>query len=248
MDKIPLLIPLGNGSLHGDDELRMLLRSVEINVEDCGTVYLMTMYKPDWIVESEDLIVVPLPDPYTDGKDANLISKTNETIRRYNLGEFVWSADDAAVLRPIRFSEIPVLHNHRPNSIFYQPDATKWRMRVRNTLEWAKKRGVELPHTYEVHAPQRFDGQEILANMTDYYPDQKTIYTFYRTITDSWHGSVNQPDWKWTFEFQFDESVTTMPDEELCSKPFLGYSDVQADRVLARLHKMFPAKSRFEKE
>jgi len=247
MDRIPLLIPLGNGSLHNDDELRMLLRSVERNVEDCGKIYLMTMFKPDWLRESDDLVVVPLPDPYNDGKDANLISKTNETIRRYGIGEFVWSADDAVVLKPIRFSEIPVLHNHRPNSIFKEPNQGKWRARVWNTLEWARKRGVELPHTYEVHCPQRFDGQAILANMTDFYPDQKTIYTFYRVITDSWHGSLNQPVYKWTFENPIDESVSVMPDEELCSKPFLGYSDSTADRVLARLHKLFPDKSRFEK-
>ncbi len=247
MDRIPLLVPLGNGSYRNNDELRYLLRSVERNAEDAGTVYLMTVYKPDWVRESDDLVVVPLRDPYTDCKDANLISKTNETIRRYNLGEFCWSADDAAILKPIRLAEIPVLHNHRPNSIFYQPNTGKWRARVKNTIEWAKKRGVQLPHTYECHCPQVFDGRAILANMTDYYPDSKTIYTFYRVITDSWHNSQNQPDYKWTFELGIDETPTVMPEKELCSKPFIGYSDATADRVLARLRGMFPTKSKYEK-
>lgn len=249
MDKIPLLIPLSNGSTHGNDELRYLLRSIERNAIDAGTVYLMTVYKPDWIREGDDLVVVPLPDLYKDCKDANLFKKTHDTLKLYGIGDFVWTADDAAILRPIELSEIPVLHNHRPNSIFYEPNQGKWRARVKDTLEWAKSIGVQLPHTYEVHCPQKFNGKAILDGMkgVSYYPEGKTIYTTWRTVTGTWQGSLNQPDYKWTFENPIDETVTVMTEKELCSKPFIGYNDQTSERVLARLAKMFPLKSKYEK-
>lgn len=247
---IPVIIPLGNGSLRGDAELRYLLRSLETNAIDLGTIYLVTVYKPEWLAESKDLVVVPFPDIHNDCKDANLFKKTHDTIKLYDLQDFVWSADDAAVLTPIELGKIPVIHNHRPNEIFYAQDATKWKNRVRNTIEWARKRGVELPHTYECHCPQLFNGQAIIKGMKDvnYYPDAKTIYTTWRVVTDTWHDSVNQPDWKWTFEHADDERLKTLTDEELRSKPFLGYNNASADLVMRRLDRLFPNKSKFERD
>lgn len=252
MNKIPILLPLGNGSTRDNDELRMALRSVEKNAIGLDKVYLITAFKPSWIVESDDLVVVPINDIYSDCKDACLFHKVHETLKRFDIGDFVFMADDNVFLKPMELSKIPVLHNHRPNSLYYAPDATRWRKRVKNTLEWARKRGVELPHTYEAHAPALLDGKKIVESLGtwEYYPDYpngKTIITTWLVITDSWHNSLNQPDYKWTFELGIDETVTHMSDEELCSKPFLGYCDATADRVLARLAKMFPLKSKYEK-
>jgi len=244
---IPLLIPLGNGSQHNNDELRFLLRSVEKNLGGISTIYLMTSFKPDWIVEDNGLVVEPLPDKYTDDKDANLIFKTNETIRKHNIGKFVWCADDNVFLKPINADEIPIIHNHRDNSVFYKETLTKWQHRVRNTLEWAKSIGVNLPHNYECHCPQTFEGQKILENMVEYYPNQKTIYTLYRVVTNTWQGSKDQRVFKHTFELPMDESVTQITDGELMAKPFMGYNDQCVDRVLARLKQLFPNKSKWEK-
>lgn len=245
--KTDVIIPLGNGSTHNNDELRYLLRSMEKNLKGYDRVFLVTQYCPDWV---QGVTVVDVPDKHTTNKDANLHEKTLETIRRYDVKRFVWLSDDNAFLTPINASEIPVLHNHRPNAYFYEQPTTKWRNRLRNTLDWAKSRGIELPHTYEVHCPQVFDGEALLKGMegVDYVSQPGlTIYTTWRAVTDSWQYSKNQPDYKWTFELPNDESILVMDEAELKSKPFLGYSDAGAANVLKRLEKMFPEPSKYER-
>ena len=244
---IPVLIPLGNGTYRDNLELRYLLRSLDANAGK-PHVYLMTMCAPDWI-NPEHVTIVSLPDPYSDCKDANLFYKTHKTIEKYHIEDFVWTADDAAIMQPIDLENIPVVHNHRPNSMFYEKPTTKWRSRVKDTLEWAKSRGVCLPHNYECHCPQKFNGKAILDGMKDvsFYPDGKTIYTAWRVATDSWQNSVSQLDVKRTFEFEFDDSINNLVQSELCSKPFIGYSDATAERVFNRLKEIFSNKSIYEK-
>ena len=245
--KTDIIIPLGNGSTHGNDELRYLLRSMEKNLKGYDRVFLVTQCCPDWI---QNVTVVDIPDKYSHNKDANLHLKTLETVRMHDVKRFVWLSDDNAFLRPIHVSDIPVIHNHRPNAYFYGEDATKWRNRVRNTLEWAKSRGIDLPHTYECHCPQVFDGVALLEGMkdVDYVSEPGlTIFTAWRAVTDSWHDSKSQPDYKWTFELPMDETPLTMSEAELTSKPFLGYNEGASGKVLERLKKMFLEKSRFEK-
>lgn len=254
MTDIPLLIPLGSGSSHGDDELRYLLRSVERNVSGLERIYLMTTCKPHWLREDWSkggIVVVPVKDTYTDNKDANLHSKTLHTLAAYDIDRFAWTADDACFMKPIRLEDIPVIHNHRDNGLFYQKDAGRWKKRVRNTLDWAKARGVELEHNFEAHCPQCFDGRLLLERMNgvDYMSQPGlTIYTTWRVMTDSWRDSHDQREWKQTFELEIDERPRTMSDEELCSKAFIGYSDagVRAG-ILDRLRRHFPEKSKYER-
>jgi hypothetical protein len=153
-------------------------------------------------------------------------------------------------MQDVNADEIPVIHNHRPNSMFYEQPTTKWRSRVRNTLEWAKSRGVDLPHNMEAHCPQLFDGKLLVERMKDVdYVTQPglTIHTCWHVATDSWRDSVSQLDVKRTFEFEFDDSINNLVLSELCSKPFIGYNDSTAERVFNRLKEIFPNKSIYEK-
>lgn len=243
-----VFVPLGSGSTHNDCELKMLLRSLEENAFDLGTVYLATKHVPDWL-DTSKVVIVDLDDPYTSNKDANLHYKTLETIRMHSLHDFVWSADDAALLQPTALADLPVIRNHRPVKEFEQP-STKWRNRVWNTIQWAKSLGVELEWQYECHCPQLFDGQALLAGMeqVDYRNGQGlTIYTAWRVVTDTWKNAVPQPDFKWTFEFPLDEGIRKMDDDTLCSKMFLGYNEPCSGIVLGRLEKLFTKRSKFER-
>lgn len=245
---IPVLIPLGQGSYRNNDELRYLLRSLDRNAGQ-PHVYLMTMCAPAWI-NPEHVTVVPLPDPYSDCKDANLFYKTHKTIEKYNIGDFIWTADDAAILQTLNLEDIPVIHNHRPNNIFYEKPQTKWRARVAATLDWAKSQGVDLPHNYECHCPQKFNGQAILKGMKNvpFYPQGKTIYTTWRVVTNTWQNSKDQMALKHTFELEGDDSIKRMTDKELFSKPFLGYGDACAGYVLDRLSQIFCTRSIYEQQ
>lgn len=243
---IPIIIPLGNGSKYGNDELKLALRSIEKNAVGVGDVYLITTSCPEWIDRTR-LNVVPIPDIYSDCKDANLFNKVHETLKRYDIGTFVFMADDNAILKRTVLSEIPNIHNHRPNAFFYSENASKWQRRVRNTLEWAKSLGVCLEHNFEAHCPALLDGELIRKRMGSfkYYPDStngKTIITTWRVVTDSWHDSQSQLDWKDTYELP-----CTARDIRF-DKPFIGYNDTGFGCIRERLFKEFPEKSRWEKQ
>jgi len=248
MNNIPILIPLGNGSQSDNLELRYALRSIEKNAIGAGVVYVITTSKPSWIAESEKLVVVPIQDIYGDCKDANLFNKVHETLKRYSIGEFVFMADDNAFANPTNIALIPPIHNHRPNSRFYEATATKWQRRVRRTLEWAKSvTGVELEHNFEAHCQALLDGRKILSNLNSfkYYPDNqegKTIITTWRVITRSWENSEDQRKWKETYEMPCKKS------DVLLEKPFVGYNDAAfLSGVREALQERFPEKSGYEK-
>lgn len=234
---VPVVIPLGCGSTNGDEELRLLLRSLEANAEDLGEVYLVTTCAPEWV---QNVVVVPVRDVYPDCKDANLFAKTHEAIRRHNLGAFCWAADDNVLLCKMRLADIPAIHSHRPLSVFQQPDGSKWQRRVRDTLEWAKRRDVHLEHDCECHCLQLFDGQAILRGMegVSFYPEAKTIYTTWRVVTDTWRDTVDQREWKETYE---------MPKTPVFALPLAGYNDAGYPSIREALFAKFPHKSRFEK-
>ena len=249
MSNIPVIIPLGNGSRSNDDELKILLRSLEKNARSLGTIYLATIYKPSWLKESDELVVVPLEDHYMDCKDCNLFEKTHKVIEMYGLGKFLWASDDNVLMQPIDLNDIPVIHNHRRNEEFTHNEANRWRTRVRNTLDWAwNTRGVHLEHQYECHCPQLFDGQALLEGMkgVDYGKQPGlTIYTTWRVVTDSWHGSVCQLDYKATYEKQDDKNYLT---DDLKARMFIGYNDACfLNGLRERLFNEFPDRSRFER-
>lgn len=242
--RMPTIIPLGNGSWQGkNDELRLLLRSLEKNALDLGEVYLVTDCCPEW-VDREALTVFPMSDIYSGCKDANLHRKTLACIQAFGIGRFCWCADDNLLCKPMNLADIPVLHNHRPNERFYCQSPTKWQNRVRNTLEWAKARGSALPHNYECHCLQIFDGQALLRGMQDVdYVTQPglTIYTTWRVVTDSWRESQNQLDFKNTYELP-----CTATDIRF-DKPFIGYNDTAFGCIRERLFKEFPETSKYER-
>ena len=250
--QIPILVPLKSAeSPTNDQELRILLRSIDKHVTGLSKIYIMTTRKPKWLVENDRLEVVDLADPPL-GKDAVIIFKTLMCLKRKQItGDFCWTADDNVFMQPIDITTIPPIHNHRPNSIFYKEPQTIWRKRVRNTLEWAKKRGIELEHNMEPHCPQIFNADKIIANAKDAeWQDEigLTIYTYFRVITDTWRDSQDQLKWKQTYELPMEE-IRTMAKEEFCTLPFLGYSDpaVQAG-MLDRLQEIFCIPSEWEEQ
>ena len=238
-----VILPLGVGSKHSNEELRMLLRSVDKNLKGVERVFLVTTCCPDW-VNRENVIVVPIADKYDNNKDANLHLKTLSAIERYNIGDFVWLSDDNAILREIGVNEIPILHNHRDNQQFLNNAGSKWRARVANTLRFAFARGANIQHNYECHCPQLFNGQMLLEGMkgVDYASlPGLTIFTTWRVVTNTWQGSKSQLDWKETYE------MPCTPKDVILDKSFVGYNDSAFQGVLARLKQLFPNKSRFEK-
>lgn len=243
-----IIIPIGTGSQIDNEELRMLLRSIETNLKDYGRIYIVTHTPPAWLNQNE-VTVVDVPDKYAQNKDANLHLKTLTTIEKYGIDKFIWCADDNLFMQPVTACELPTLYNRKNRQEFYKA-GSKWQKRVCNTFEWADKRGVHLDFQYEVHAPQLFDGRKLLKGMKDVdYVSLPglTIYTAWRVVTDTWQNALPQSEWKLTLEQEDIPSIERRKDEDYQSRLFLGYNDTAVKGgLIARLRAIFPNRSKYE--
>lgn len=241
--KVDVIIPLGNGSTHDNEELRLMLRSLDAHCSDVGRVFLATQYCPDWI-DRDAVTVVDLPDSEPHNKDKNLEMKVLTVIRDYNVERFAFFADDNFVLKDVELKHIPLLYN-RPRSAFEKAD-TKWRERVKHTFDYFLDRGVPLEHEFESHCPQYFaDAQGLLKAMEDIdisTPPGLTITTTFRAATGEIYGGRPMSEYKQTFEAPIPESQVKF------DRMFAGCNDVGFDIIRRKLFEQFPAKSRYEKE
>ena len=238
-----IIIPLGPGSKSDNDELKILLRSIERNCTGIKRIILATRHVPEWLNKSK-FTIVPLDDPEEHLKDANLIYKTLEVIKRCRVQSFVWCADDNVFMKEVKLDEIPRLHNPRGRNAF-SPER-KWCRRVINTFDYFKQLGIDIDYNFETHTPQYFrDAQGLLKAMekVDYreQPGLTIMTAFYCSLKDVDKGLLQQ-DYKETFESA--ESVRNAKFDKM----YVGYNDrAFIDGGLReRLFKVFKDKSRYE--
>ncbi|MBO4344409.1 MAG: hypothetical protein J5833_01560 [Victivallales bacterium] len=245
--KVDVIIPLGNGSSHGNDELRILLRSIAANCSDVGRVFLATQYCPDW-VDRDAVTVVDVPDTERQNKDANLIDKVLSVIGRHKVLRFAFAADDNVFAQPCELKHIPHLHERRREE--FTPDS-KWRARMVRTFEYFDAIGVSVDYTFDSHCPQYFaDAQGLLEAMRgiDYRtPPGLAIMTAFRCAQGDVYGSFHSSAYKQTFEGDCKGRVATATAETLTAKPFIGYNDDGARAgLLDRLLAVFPERCVYE--
>lgn len=240
-----IIICLGNGSMNGNDELRIMLRSLERHADDIGRMFVATHYAPKWL-DSSKVTIVDIDDVFISNKDANLHRKTLETIRRYNVGKFCWLSDDVVFNSRTTLGRIPILHSDGEKETYDRKST--WLDRLRNTFHFAECCGQECKYSYDVHAPQTFDGQKLLEGMdgVDYeHGLGLTIFTAWRAVCGE-IGTENEESvgmWKETLENAQTANAAKF------DKNFIGYNDAAFNTYSfrKRLFAMFPEKSSFEK-
>ena len=163
------IIPLGTGSKSKNDELRLLLRSLERHARNLGRVVVVGDALPDWLTGVE---VVKRGDPCPANKDANIIDKVAQAVRDLGIKQFVFSADDNILLCDCDCEEIPVLRTERTQGCFApkarlkdgkaELDWNRWRERVYHTFWLAEEWGIPMHNDYEAHAPQLYRDADLL--------------------------------------------------------------------------------------
>ena len=241
--KIDVVIPLGEGSKADNDELKILLRSLDKHALNLGKVYIITDKRPHWL--NDKAIVVPYRDENRHNKDANLIDKTLYAIQEYNLERFAWCADDNVFLQDIRLDEIPIIKNHRKREEYNL--GTSWQQRVLNTFDFAKERRINLEVNYESHCPQYFgNARKILDEMrkVEYHDRGLTIMTAFRIVAgETDNDAVMQREVKFTVEMPYSKQDGIPEDKMFCGYNDSGFHSGLREDLLF----LFPAKSSFEK-
>lgn len=238
------IIPLGTGSASDNDELRILLRSLEKNAEGVGRVVVVSQCAPSWLSSAVELI--DFPDRHGNNKDANIIEKTLAGIRHLGCNRFVSLLDDFVFLQRIPLDAIPILYNNRGQQNFAPDFRTRewgiWHKRIYHTFWLADMLRLPISHNYECHAPQSFDATKILAGIKRINYQAAPgfgIYTLFRLL-EGITGGEDQRKYKRTFE---SASEANLPFD----LPLGGYNDdAFLHGLRERLFALFPEKSRFE--
>lgn len=162
LDPVDFVIPLGTGSRRNDDELRLLLRSLELNGMRYRDVIVVATRPPEWLCNAR---IIQMDDPLAHNKDGNIIRKVLAAAALPDIThEFVWSCDDCVFLKPIDCANLPPIHNDRRKERFPE-NGSIWQRRVRRTFEFFEAHGVKLDCNFESHTPQRFPTRELLGAM-----------------------------------------------------------------------------------
>jgi len=238
---VDIIIPLGGGSKSNNDELRLLLRSLEKYGRGIRDVIVVTSLPPDWL---QNVRIVPQGDLLVQNKDGNIIKKILTALTREDVTpEFVWSSDDCVLLEEFDFESMPPIFNGRCKTDFPE-DGSIWQRRVRRTFEFLEAQGTALTHNYESHCPHRYPTRKLLRTMRNIdYQDGigysiNTLFSGLLGIT----GGFNQKLFKITCETEADGKDAKL------SKMLCGYNDrAFLGGLRARLFKLFPEKSKYER-
>lgn len=234
---VDFIIPLSNGSPFNNDELRILLRSIERNCTALGRIIIVSDCAPAWLDRSA-VEVFERPDTERHNKDANLINKTLDAIEAYGVKSFIWSCDDHVVMKPLDLRVAPKLFNPRGPAAFTGEHT--WHKRMRNTFNTFPS----LKCNFDTHTPQPFVHAALLPKAmrgVDYMtePGLCILTTFYSVLGET-GGALNQHDYKMTAE------GPVPPTFDPAAKLYFGYNDTGFSGVRDKLFNIFSEKSRFE--
>ena len=236
---VDIIIPLGTGSKSNNDELRLLLRSIEKN--GCGyrRIIVVATETPSWL---QNVVNLKMDDCLRQNKDGNIIRKVLFALTEcYDISpEFVWTCDDCVVLKKTDFSLLPPITNARKKNDF-PADGSIWQRRVRRTFDFFEDKGLLLSHNYESHTPQRFPSRKLLRAMRGVNFEAGIGYS----INTLFFGLLGVSG-------GFDQSLFKVSAETAeipkLNRHFIGYNDKAFYAGLReRLFEMFPDKSKYER-
>ena len=237
---IDIVIPLGNGSKSGNDELRLLLRSIEKYGRGYRRIIVVSDCAPAWL---RGVTILPSPDPLPRNKDGNIIKKILKAVTETEItSDFVWTCDDCVILKDLPFAFLPPIYNNR-NPCAFPENGTIWQRRVRRTFDFLATRGIHLSWNFESHTPQRFPVQELIRAMmnVDYCSDigfsVNTLFYGVLGITEGFDQRL------------FKETCENASCVWRLNKMLIGYNDEAfLNGLREKLFELFPEKSKYEEQ
>lgn len=127
---------VGTGSIHGDEELRYALRSLEKNCGFVRDVYICGNC-PDF-VDRRSVKHLRWPDRFTHAKDANIIDKLRHACEHPGISKrILFCSDDQFQTRKCSWDDFEprYLRRYSHDDMWYEMKKRIWHTRLRNTLE-----------------------------------------------------------------------------------------------------------------
>ncbi len=237
--KTDIVIPLSDGSLYDNMELRMALRSIDQYAENHNAVYIISTDPPAWL---RNVNILSVPDSHRRNKDANIIEKIAAAPALTELSEqLIFWSDDQLALRSFDTGHLPLVYNRRGPGDFRTDKI--WHRRMLNTFDFLQRCNHHLNWNWDSHVPQRMNKYNFcnLVNAVDCtIPPGYCINTLYFGWLDT-RPYIEQNMLKTTIEQPL--KLAGLPDSL-----FLGYNDRALQGNLpALLKQKFNCKCRYEK-
>jgi len=244
MEKIDVVIPLGNRSEWNDNEIRYCLRSLEKYFVDLGNVYIVG-FLPSFI---QRVIHIPAEDVFKVNKDANLIRKVLLACRNEQLSqEFIRMSDDQLLLKSCDKEDFYPKYSGDLRDLNWK-FLNRWRNRLKRTFEILLLQNKSSYH-YDSHIPALYNKELFEKVMLNYeWGVEKAGFT----INSLYFNNIDIERKRMTgnFKANFERLFTDVDEinQELNGKTVAGYNDKGLTPELkVIIEKLFPEKSSFEK-
>lgn len=228
-----IILPLGNGSLHDNIELRFCMRSIEKHLKGIDNIYIVGE-QPTWL---QNVIHIPFKEMiYSENKQRNIYNKIIE-VGAYApvLSEdFLFFNDDHFILQDIQANKFPVHHKGPMTLEGRQPHEAYYKT-LKNTLKL-------LPNTlnYDTHCPIIYNKLNFAMMAVKWLPFGYCLKTLYCNIYDI-PGQYCE-DMKIKFKQSYQEIK-----EMLINRLYFSIGNgAFAGPIVKVLNELYPEKSKFE--
>ena len=156
---VDIFIPLSKESQFDNLQLRLALRSIDKYAKNVGKIWVYTEVN---LKDFQNINVVKMGDPIKDNKDANLINKLRACAKNPDVSEnFMFWSDDQVLMQELDLEKAPVVYNRRDVEILKQTEKTRWRKRLKHTLEYVRDHGCRAIYNYDSHTPQPYRKSDV---------------------------------------------------------------------------------------
>lgn len=261
---INVVYPLIPGWAHQDFEFKHSLRSLEENLSEDFSVTVVGRYLPLWV------------KPYSINFITTDTGRSKEALKKaawhfFHEKEFLWMNDDIYIMKHTTlddlrvklyqkdFSKMPQdremwkhfkgvyeVNKQAGAAIARQHGMTKWKRRIRETLDILEDKGYSL-FDYSTHSPYLFNPQNLLTlegNFPGVFTSDHVVETaYYNCYNPDWENRlITQSDWLGAYSKEQGNLL------KIDRSRFINHNDEGLTEDLKKriLHR-FPNKSRFEK-
>lgn len=237
---IDVVIPLGNGSTHNDEELRYALRSIDQYLKGYRDIVIVGRV-PDWVTGVRH---IPIPDHSRNVfRERNIMLKTLAACDVVS-DTFLFTNDDIFLTESIKADEMPYHHKGKLSECLkYCTRQNPYRYTLSNTVSAFFKNGTGDFDSYDTHAPMLMDRRKFPEAMSRYNWNRsrgycmKTLYAQYAGISGEFY-----PDCKINEPLSKDEYLNIAS-----VRPYFSFGDKAiCPEFWQAMNILYPKRSRYE--
>lgn len=244
MPKIDIVIPLGRGSVWGNEhELKYCLRGVEKHLHNVGKVFIVAKKLPSWITNVN--FIYASDEKGVEWKDKNIFKKIELACNNDNVSDnFLFMNDDHFLLMDFSLPNFPYYYREEDmqETINMNVKNIAWRTSIQNTRNLLLDKGYECK-MFDTHTP-------IIYNKILFYKLSKINWDVpFGYGIKSLYANMNRIEGVFCKDgkmFPSEISETSII-KKITNKPCFSTSSYVPDEQKVFIENMYPNKSKYER-